>query len=37
MNNKNIVPMVIGYALGLAGIYLVFRIASAGWAKGQGK
>jgi len=32
---KNIVPMVLGYVLGLAGLYVAVRVASSAWRGGQ--
>jgi len=32
---KNLVPMVIGYVLGLAGLYVAVRVASSAWRGGQ--
>lgn len=35
MHNKNLVPTLIGFAVTLGGIYLLFRFASTGWKAGQ--
>jgi hypothetical protein len=32
---KNIVPTIIGYVLGLAGLFIAVRVASAAWKGGQ--
>jgi hypothetical protein len=32
---KNLVPMVLGYVLGLAGLYVAVRVASTAWRGGQ--
>jgi hypothetical protein len=35
MDSKKILPTVIGYAAGLVGIYILVRVVSAAWSKGQ--
>jgi hypothetical protein len=35
MKKNGIVSGIVGFAIGLAGIYIVLRVASAGWKSGQ--
>ena len=35
MNNKNIVPALLGFGISLLGIYIVVRVASGAWTAGQ--
>lgn len=35
MNNKNIIPTLIGFGVTLIGIYIVMRVASGAWKAGQ--
>lgn len=35
MEKKNFVPTVIGYVLGLVGLFIAVRVASAAWKSGQ--
>jgi hypothetical protein len=35
MEKKKILPTVLGYVLGLAGLYVAVRVASTAWRGGQ--
>jgi hypothetical protein len=35
MEKRKIVPTVIGYVLGLAGLFIAVRVASSAWKGGQ--
>ena len=35
MNNKELVPTIIGIAVGLGVLYLTVRVISSGWKAGQ--
>jgi len=35
MEKKKILPTVLGYVLGLAGLYVAVRVASSAWRGGQ--
>jgi len=37
MNNKSIVPALIGFGISLVGIYIIVRVASGAWTAGQSK
>lgn len=35
MNNKQLVPALVGFGISLVGIYIIIRVASGAWAAGQ--
>jgi hypothetical protein len=35
MDKKNLIPTVVGVAVSLGVLYLMVRVASAGWTAGQ--
>lgn len=35
MNNKDLVPALVGFGISLVGIYIIVRVASGAWASGQ--
>lgn len=35
MDNKNLVPALVGFGISLVGIYIIVRVASGAWASGQ--
>jgi hypothetical protein len=35
MEKKKILPTVLGYVLGLAGLFIAVRVASSAWKRGQ--
>jgi hypothetical protein len=35
MEKKKILPTVLGYVIGLAGLYVAVRVASSAWRGGQ--
>lgn len=37
MDNKSMVPALIGFGISLVGIYIIVRVASGAWSAGQGK
>jgi hypothetical protein len=37
MDNKSIVPALLGFGVSLVGIYIIVRVASGAWSAGQKK
>jgi hypothetical protein len=35
MENKNLVPALVGFGISLVGVYIIVRVASGAWASGQ--
>lgn len=35
MENKNLVPALVGFAISLVGVYIIVRVASGAWSAGQ--
>ena len=35
MNQKDLVPALVGFAISLVGIYVIVRVASGAWTAGQ--
>jgi hypothetical protein len=35
MEKRKVLPTVLGYVLGLAGLFIAVRVASAAWKSGQ--
>jgi hypothetical protein len=35
MNNKDLVPALVGFGISLVGVYIIVRVASGAWASGQ--
>ena len=35
MENKNLVPALVGFGISLVGVYIIVRVASGAWATGQ--
>jgi hypothetical protein len=35
METKKLVPALVGFGISLVGIYIIVRVASGAWAKGQ--
>jgi hypothetical protein len=34
-DSKNLVPALVGFGISLVGIYVIVRVVSGAWAKGQ--
>ncbi len=35
MNNKDLVPALVGFGISLIGVYIIVRVASGAWSAGQ--
>ncbi len=35
MNNKDLVPALVGFGISLVGVYIIVRVASGAWSAGQ--